>query len=108
MKQLKYFVLLLLFIGFWGCEENPVGPDSTVEERINGNRPFYEIIVNHTEYTYFFSKQDADPWNRIRDAYANDGYFVVVTDDHDKKTYYFNLFSIKNLETRKGYLTINY
>ncbi len=108
MKHAKYLISLFLLIAFLGCNENPIEPDASVEERINGNRPFNEIVVYHPDFTYVFSRHDNEAWNRIHDAFANDGYFVVITDDLDKKTYYFNLFSSKNLETRKGYIPIKH
>jgi len=108
VKLLKKMLPFLIVLVFLGCNENPVGPDASVEERINGNRPFNEVVVYHPDFTYVFSRHDQDAWKRIGDAFANDGYLVVITDELDKKTYYFNLISAKNLETRKGYITINY
>jgi len=109
VKLLKKMLPLLIVLFFLGCDKNPVEPDASVEERINGNRPFNEIIVYHPEFTYVFSKYDEDAWKRISEAYAEDGYLIVITKDNfEEKTYYFNLLSAKKLETFKGKINITY
>ncbi len=107
-KYLNSLLLFLTLLSLTGCFENPIEPDNSVEQRINSNRPFNEIVIYHSDYTYVFSKYDEDAWNRIYNAFADDRYFIVITDGADKKTYYFNLYSIRKLETQKGIITISY
>ncbi len=104
----RYILLFTLPVIVSGCDYNPVAIETTIKAKINANRPYRRITVSLPETTYLFTKSSSDAWNRIDKAYADDHYFVVVTDDPYHKSYYFNLLTVRKLEMEQGTIAIAY
>lgn len=106
MRIFKY-LLLLIFIA--ACDNSSVNPEYPIEDKINANRPFNRIVVHDIGFTFEFLRNDPNSVESLSDAYAEDGYLVVITRiGSEKKTYYFSLLSAKKVETYIGKIFITY
>lgn len=109
MKKLRYVIPLLFLLILAGCKDNPVDPLDSMSDQINNGRP-YKTIRIHELNGGSRTLDSAD----FRDAYAEDGLFVIVLAasdiDNRKNISYFNLSQIKqvNIEDTDHSITISY
>jgi len=107
IKILSYFFLAAFFA--IACDDNAVGPENTIENKINSNKPFNRVVVRDASFTYEFFRNNPDDVEKLSDAYAERGYLILTTlVGSEKKTYYFSLMSAKKVETYVGKIFITY
>jgi len=87
-----------------GCKKNPVNSQSasvaSMVKKINDGRPYYLVsIVNGSNWTNYSSSD-------FQDAYAEDGYLVIVLNDNSKS--YYNLAITKTLNISHQSLDLYY
>ncbi len=106
-KYLFYYLLLVIFVA--ACNDNSVSPEYPIEDSINSNRPFERVVVHGNDFTLDFSKNDPNSFEKISDAYAEKGYFVlIISNGSNKKTYFFSLQEAKKVQTSRGQIYIIY
>ena len=108
-KTIKYLLSFLFVIILAGCGKDAVSPVYPIDEKVNENRPFKRIVVYRMASTQIFTKYSDNPWERIYDAYAEDGFLIIVSGNGSERTnHFFNLLSAQKLEMRRGEINITY
>jgi hypothetical protein len=112
MKNKTIVVLLLFLALLMGCkkDDNSTSPQFTIESEINAARPYHFVfIINPSTGSWNFEKNGVSPNNPFSDAYAEDGFLIVVT---NVGKMYFNLNLAKDIEiepdANSGRITLRY
>ena len=108
-KKLFYYLFLILLLTAIGCKDDIVNPEATIEGRINAQKPMETIIIDDYESVsndFIFKQNHSDESKKIRSAYAENGYFIVISGSGEK--YNFNLTTVKNIKITKHRVVLSY
>ncbi len=107
-RKLLYYLSMFLLLTVVGCKDDVIGPESSIEERINVQKPL-EIVQIHNydilDVHLYLSKDNSDRSRKIEKAYADDNYLIVVT---PYKKYNFNLSTAKSIEVEEHRVDLHY
>lgn len=110
MKPQILIILILVALTFHGCEkiDSPASTVFSIDDRINSARPINRVTVDN-----YFSSGNSITFDRVgralikmNDAYAQNGYFIVKTDEYGD--YYFNLELIKSITIDTNEISLRY
>lgn len=101
MKKSIFPLFLVVLLVLAGCKDNPTQPFENITQQINDARPFNSIYIDRGDNTVSLGTDG------FEDAYAEDGYFVVVFSHsakwgRDTKSFY-NLSTVKEVNIQASH-----
>jgi hypothetical protein len=102
MNILRAFVILAVVLGFSACDsdDEPASSSFSIETEVNSAKPFhFVIVIDPGSSNWIFENATGGPNTPFTDAYAENGFMVVVLTSGKQ---YFNLSLAKDIAIEPG------